>query len=76
MGVIKVFTNLVKPDKEYNQGQMNKLEEQKCKIKQMNNATKDLSIEGINSKMLSSCEIDSLFQMIPRQNIGIKLQSK
>ncbi|WP_406542477.1 diguanylate cyclase [Clostridium ljungdahlii] len=38
------------------------LEKQKYKVEQMNNATK--AIMEINSHMLSSCEIDSLFEMI------------
>ena len=62
LGVIKVFTNLVNQVTKELQQANEILEEQKCKIEQINNATK--SIMEINSKMLSSCEIDSLFQMI------------
>ena len=69
LGVIKVFTNLVNQVTKELQQANEILEEQKCKIEQMNNATK--SIMEINSKMLSSCEIDSLFQMILDKTLEI-----
>ncbi|AZV56723.1 diguanylate cyclase [Clostridium sp. AWRP] len=61
-GVIKVFTNLVNQVTKELQEANNVLEKQKYKVEQMNNATK--AIMEINSHMLSSCEIDNLFQMI------------
>ncbi|OBR97148.1 cyclic di-GMP phosphodiesterase CdpA [Clostridium ragsdalei P11] len=62
VGVIEVFTNLVNQVTKELQEANNVLEKQKCKVEQMNNATK--AIMEINSHMLSSCEIDSLFEMI------------
>ncbi|OAA90454.1 putative diguanylate cyclase YegE [Clostridium ljungdahlii] len=62
VGVIKVFTNLVNQVTKELQEANNVLEKQKYKVEQMNNATK--AIMEINSHMLSSCEIDSLFEMI------------
>jgi diguanylate cyclase (GGDEF) domain len=62
LGVIKVFTNLVNQTTKELQQANEVLQEQKCKIEQINNITK--SIMEINSEMLSSGEIDSLLQMI------------
>lgn len=62
IGVIKVFTNLVNQVTKELQEANKVLKKQKCKMEQMNNTTK--AIMEINSHMLSSCEIDSLFEMI------------
>lgn len=62
LGVINAFTNLVNQVTKELQESNEILEKQKCKIEKMNNVTK--SIMEINNKMLTSCEVDSVFQMI------------
>jgi len=62
LGVINVFTNLVNQVTKELQQSNEILKKQKCTIEKMNNVTK--SIMEINSKMLTSCEFDSIFQMI------------
>ena len=69
LGVIKVFTNLVNQVTKELQQANEILEEQKCKIEQMNNITK--SIMEINSEMISSGEIDNLLQMILDKTLDI-----
>jgi len=69
LGVIKVFTNLVNQVTKELQQSNEILEEQKCKIEQMNNITK--SILQINSEMISSGEFDNLLQMILDKTLNI-----
>lgn len=69
LGVISAFTNLVNQVTKELQESNDMLEKQKCKIEKMNNVTK--SIMEINSKMLNSCEVDSIFQMILNKALDI-----
>lgn len=62
LGVINAFTNLLNQVTKELQESNEILEKQKCKIQKMNNVTK--SIMEINNKMLTICEVDSVFQMI------------
>lgn len=62
LGVINVFTNLVDQVTKELQQSNEILEKQKLTIEKMSDFTK--SIMEINTKMLSSCEIDSIFKMI------------
>ena len=62
LGIIKVLTNLVNQVTKELQQANKILEDQKCTIEQMDNVKK--SIMEINTQILTSCEIDSLFQLI------------
>lgn len=62
LGVIKVFTNLVNQVTKELQQANQTLEEQKCKIEQINSFTK--SVMEINNEMLSSGDIENLLQVI------------
>jgi c-di-GMP phosphodiesterase len=62
LGVINVFTNLVNQVTKELQQSNEILEKQKFTMEKMSNFTK--SIIEINTKMLTSCETDSIFTMI------------
>lgn len=82
LSIIRAFTNLVSEVTKELQESNEMLAKQKIKIEKMNNVTK--SIMEINSKMLTSCDTDSIFQMmldkaldiIPKGKIGSILVMK
>lgn len=74
LGVIKVFTHLVNQATKELQEANEILEDQKCKIEQMNNITK--SILQINSETISSGEFDRLLQTILDKILAIITNGK